>query len=296
MSNSLQAVCFGEVLFDVFPTHQKIGGAPLNVALRLNSLGIDTQIISRIGADDLGQQLLTYVHENQLSTEGIQTDESLATGAVLVTLNEKGSASYTINYPAAWDKIVCAEADKHRVQEADVFIFGSLACRDAVSHASLLQLLDHANFKVFDVNFRKPFYEKDLVISLMHQADFIKCNDEELPEICTYIGVTATDIESQVRELAAYTNTKQVCVTLGDKGALLFDAGEFIYHSGYVVKVKDTVGAGDSFLAGLLSQLLQNKPKSYALNFACALGALVASHEGANPSIDHDTLVNFMQS
>ena len=97
----------------------------------------------------------------------------------------------------------CPLARKCKHSEADVFIFGSLACRDAVSHASLLQLLDHANFKVFDVNFRKPFYEKDLVISLMHQADFIKCNDEELPEICTYIGVAATDMESQVRELAA---------------------------------------------------------------------------------------------
>lgn len=296
MSNSLQAVCFGEVLFDVFPTHQKIGGAPLNVALRMNSLGIPTQIISRIGADDLGEELLNYVKQNQLSTAGIQTDVTLATGAVLVSLNEKGSASYTINYPAAWDKIDYSAADIARVQAADVFIFGSLACRDAVSYGSLLQLLKHASFKVFDVNFRKPFYEKDLVISLMQQADFIKCNDEELPEICSFIGGSATDVESQVRELAASTHTNQICVTLGEKGALLFDQGEFIYHSGYAVKVKDTVGAGDSFLAGLLSQLLQNKPKSYALNFACALGALVASHEGANPIIDHDTLSNFMQS
>lgn len=296
MRKSIKAVCYGEVLFDIFPTHQKIGGAPLNVAVRLNSLGIDTQIISRIGGDELGQQLLNYVQENQLSTAGIQTDESLATGAVLVTLNEKGSASYTINYPAAWDKIVCTEADKQRVQSADVFVYGSLACRDAVSHRSLLQLIEYANFKVFDVNFRKPFYEKNLVVSLMHQADFIKCNDEELPEICSFVGISAITMEEQVRALAEYTNTKQLCVTLGDKGALLYDQDEFTYCSGFPVQVKDTVGAGDSFLAGLLSQLLQNKSHQYAVDFGCALGALVASHEGANPTIDHDTIVNFMQA
>ena len=66
--------CFGEVLFDVFPTHRKIGGAPLNVGLRMASLGIDTQIISRIGQDEIGNELLDFVSQNGVSTDSIQID------------------------------------------------------------------------------------------------------------------------------------------------------------------------------------------------------------------------------
>lgn len=103
LKEKLSIVCFGEVLFDVFPTHRKIGGAPLNVALRLASLGANTHIISRIGTDTIGQELIDYVRMNGVNTTSIQVDEVFNTGEVIVQLNEKGSASYTINYPVAWD-------------------------------------------------------------------------------------------------------------------------------------------------------------------------------------------------
>ena len=173
-------ICFGEVLFDVFPTHRKIGGAPLNVALRMASLGINAQIISRVGNDEIGKELLHFIEENGVATDTVQVDENLSTGEVIVQLNDKGSASYTINYPVAWDKIEVTSVAKNAIANADAMVFGSLVCRDLVSHQTLLDLMNLAKYKIFDVNLRAPFYTKELLIELMNKADFIKFNDDEL--------------------------------------------------------------------------------------------------------------------
>lgn len=117
-----KVICFGEVLYDVFPTHRKIGGAPLNVAIRMASLGINTQIISRVGNDEIGKELIQFIEENDVDTSSIQIDETFPTGEVIVRLDSKGSASYTINYPVAWDKIACVPEDEINVKKADALI------------------------------------------------------------------------------------------------------------------------------------------------------------------------------
>ncbi|WP_310595295.1 carbohydrate kinase [Flavobacterium sp.] len=292
---STKIVCFGEVLFDVFPTHRKIGGAPLNVGLRMASLGIDTQIISRIGQDEIGNELLDFVKENGVSTDAIQVDTTFATGEVLVQLDEKGSASYTINYPVAWDKIEATPEAQKVVTNADALVFGSLACRDNTSYKSLLTLLNSAKYKIFDVNLRTPFYTKELLLDLMNKADFIKFNDDELYEISEYLGSPFHSLEQNIQFIAEKTNTNHICVTKGSHGAVLLYDNQLFYNSGYKIKVADTVGAGDSFLAGLLTQLLTGVTPQNAINFACALGALVAQNEGANPKISPETISEFMQ-
>ncbi|MEN9981270.1 MAG: hypothetical protein RL542_1057 [Bacteroidota bacterium] len=292
---STKIVCFGEVLFDVFPTHRKIGGAPLNVGLRMASLGIDTQIISRIGQDEIGNELLDFVKENGVSTDAIQVDTTFATGEVLVQLDEKGSASYTINYPVAWDKIEATPEAQNVVANADALVFGSLVCRDNTSYQSLLTLLNSAKYKIFDVNLRAPFYTKELLLDLMNKADFIKFNDDELYEISDYLGSPFHSLEQNIQFIAKKTNTNHICVTKGSHGAVLLYDNQLFYNSGYKIKVADTVGAGDSFLAGLLTKLLTGVTPQNAINFACALGALVAQNEGANPKISPETISEFMQ-
>ncbi len=288
-------VCFGEVLFDVFPTHRKIGGAPLNVGLRMASLGIDTQIISRIGQDEIGKELLDFVKENGVSTDFIQVDNTFATGEVLVQLDEKGSASYTINYPVAWDKIEASNEAKNAVANADAIVFGSLVCRDNTSYQSLLSLLNSAKYKIFDVNLRAPFYTKELLLDLMNKADFIKFNDDELYEISEYLGSPFHSLEQNIQFIAKKTNTQHICVTKGSHGAVLLYNNQLFYNSGYKITVADTVGAGDSFLAGLLTKLLTGVAPQKAIDFACALGALVAQNEGANPKISTEAIAEFMQ-
>lgn len=288
-----KVICFGEILFDVFPTHTKIGGAPLNVALRLSSLGIETQIISRIGTDALGLEILNYISHNGVSTSSIQKDPTYKTGEVIVALDQKGSASYTINYPVAWDKIECIAADENAVKNSDALVFGSLACRDLTTHNTLLELINYSKYAVFDVNLRSPFYTQELLQQLMLQANFIKFNDDELYEISEFMNSPFHSIEQNILFIAEQTNTKHVCVTKGSHGAVLYMEGKFYYHSGFKVKVVDTVGAGDSFLAGLLSKLLTDINPQEAIDFACAIGALVAIHEGANPTLDVSEIESF---
>ena len=288
-------VCFGEVLFDVFPTHTKIGGAPLNVGLRLASLGIETQIISRIGQDAKGKELLDFIEANDVSTTYIQTDSHFSTGEVTVKLDEKGSASYTINYPVAWDKIEATPEAHDIVSFADAVVFGSLVCRDTASYQSLLSILNVAKYKIFDVNLRAPFYTKELLSDLMNKADFIKFNDDELYEISEYLGSPFHSLEQNIQFIAEKTNTKHICVTKGSHGAVLLYNNQLFYNSGYKITVADTVGAGDSFLAGLLTKLLTGFTPQKAIDFACALGALVAQNEGANPKISAEAIAEFMQ-
>jgi fructokinase len=288
-------ICFGEVLYDVFPSHRKIGGAPLNVALRMASLGINAQIISRVGNDAIGKELILFIAKNGVDISSIQLDDMHSTGEVIVQLDAKGSASYTINYPVAWDKIICTAEDEIKVKKADALIFGSLVCRDSVSHESLLEIINYSKYAIFDVNLRAPFYNKELIINLMMQSDFIKFNDDELYEISEYLNSPYHSLEQNLLYIAQQTNTKHICVTKGSHGAVLYYNEKLYYNSGYKIDVVDTVGAGDSFLASLLSRLLMGYDPQIAIDFACAMGAMVAQNEGANPKISSESIAEFMK-
>ena len=290
-----KAVCFGEILYDLFPAGERIGGAPLNVASRLSGLGISTEMISKVGDDEKGEKLISYLESKNIKTENIAKDTDHATGVVNVTLSAGGSATYEISHPVAWDKIEISEAMKTAVKKADAFIFGSLVCRDEVSRNTLFQLLSEAKYRVFDINLRPPFYKKEVLVKLMNQADFIKFNDDELFEIAEMIGSPYNSIEQNLQYLSEETNTPTICVTKGRHGAVLLKEGKRYYNSGFKVKVKDTVGAGDSFLASLIAGLLKEEDPQSTLDFACAMGALVAGEEGANPEIKIDKINNFMK-
>ena len=276
---------FGEILWDNLPTGKVLGGAPVNLLTHLAALGADCSVISRCGNDADGAALREAIRCKHVAIDFIQTDAQLPTSQVLVQLDTEGCAHYDIVYPCAWDKIQANEAAKSRVAQSDVFIFGSLSVRDAVSRQALAELLPHASFKIFDVNLRPPHYRLADLRDMMRQADFIKLNDDELHEIATALGSPYRSIEQNIRFIAEHTHTRQICVTLGKHGALYFCDGELFAHHGYRVTVADTVGAGDSFLAGFIHQYLQRKPPQEILAFACALGSLVASRHGATPEV-----------
>ena len=287
-------VCFGEILWDVFPTYKKIGGAPLNVALRSASFNNNVIMISAIGNDALGNKLMNYFLEHDLNISCIQVIDTFETGEVKVILNDKGSASYEIRYPRAWDKISLTEASIDAVKASDAFVFGSLVTRDEISRDTLYKLIESANYKVFDLNLRPPYYSKEILLYLMDKSDFIKFNDDELYEVSRSMGSAYNSLEQNLNYIAEKTNTKHVCVTKGEHGAVLLYNGKLYYNSGYQIKVKNTVGAGDSFLGSLVSQLLNNVNPQEAINFACAVGALVAQEDGANPKISAIQIAAFI--
>lgn len=294
MAKKVKAVCFGEILMDVFPDRERIGGAPLNVASRLSSMGVETEMISKVGNDEKGEQLLSYLRSRNINTDNILKDEVHPTGMVQVTLSASGSATYKINYPAAWDRIQITDEMKRAVKEADAFIFGSLVCRDEVSRKTLFELIPKAKYRVLDFNLRPPHYSEDLLLELLQHAEFIKFNDDELFEIAAMMGSKYNSLEQNLLFMAVKSKAKTICVTKGSHGAVIMHEKKLYYNSGYMIKVKDTVGAGDSFLGTLLAKLLQDEEPQKALDTACAVGALVAGEEGANPEISAETLKAFI--
>lgn len=287
-------VCFGEVLWDVFPTHKKIGGAPLNVALRLQSLGNNVSMITRIGEDTKGTEIADFIKANGVQTDNIQIDKTLETGEVDVILDKTGSATYTINPNRAWDNLQVTNTALEVTQKADAFIFGSLVARDITSRATLYKLLEVAKYKILDINLRAPHYTKAVLNELMYAADFIKFNDDEIFEIANSMHFKSESLEDNMLIVAKQMDTTAICVTKGGHGAILYYNETFYYNSGYQIEVIDTVGAGDSFLATLINKLLQKDSPQEALDFACAMGALVAGSEGATPKIKTEAVYEFM--
>lgn len=289
-----KAVCFGEVLWDNFPTGPVPGGAPMNVAVRLQSLGMSARMVSKVGNDAPGRRLINFIRAGGVDVSLIQEDLQVPTGEVMVKLNAMGVAAYDIVYPSAWDRIGVTEQAVKAVGESDVLIFGSLVCRDRQSASTLIELLQHARFRVFDVNLRKPFVDFSMIRRLMDQADFIKMNDEELEEVMAMTDRRQGSLQEKMKALSELTGTQFICVTKGGDGAELFDGNNFFTHPGFKVEVADTVGSGDSFLAALLFQWLNQAPFEKALEFACATGALVATHKGANPLLDYQDIKSFI--
>ena len=278
-------VCFGEVLWDIFPTYKSIGGAPLNVALRLQSLQNDVSFISCLGDDKLGNELLQELQKKNIPSCYIQKNREYKTSIVNIFIDKNGNASYLINHPCAWDYIRLNNELKSLVQNSEAFIFGSLVVRSNTSRNTLIKLLSFSKFSVFDVNLRPPHYDISSIQALMNAANFIKFNDDEISEISTSLEIQGASIEQTIILIANNTNTSSICVTLGGEGAILFYENNFFYSQGYQVEVADTVGSGDSFLATLIDALLKADDPQLAIDKACAVGALVAKNKGANPTI-----------
>ncbi len=283
-------LCYGEMLWDIFPDGAVPGGAPLNVAIGLKKLGSDVFILSSCGKDKLGEQLLEYLDENGLSTKYVQ-QSNYPTGQVNVHLSEKKDASYEIVFPSAWDYI-------HKPQtlpEFDILVYGSLSCRNETSFETLISLLDSRAIKVFDVNFRPPFVDQPIIEQLLIKSDLVKMNHEELFQISAWNGLGDEDLELAADLVFKKYSLKILCITRGSDGAFLKTADEEIYQLGFTVDTKDTVGAGDAFLAGFIHNYSRNKPLKEALEFACLLGAWVASQKGANPPFLFEQIENLKQ-
>ncbi|MBI1226877.1 MAG: carbohydrate kinase [Bacteroidetes bacterium] len=278
-------ICLGEVLWDLLPSGKIAGGAPMNVAFHANQFGLHSKMISRVGQDGLGEELLGFLNQKGVSTELVQTDGSFPTGIVNVILDEKGSPSYEIVQPAAWDYIQSNSKMQNAVEQADVLVFGSLACRNGITKNTLLELLKVAKLRVLDVNLRQPYYSNSLLEDLLIQADIVKMNDEELELISGY-WIDLYDPKEQMVFLSKKFGLQKLIVTCGSNGAACLDESGYHEQSGFPVTVKDTIGSGDSFLAAFLSKMLTGENAADCLRFACAIGALVATKQGGTPVLE----------
>ena len=280
-----RVVSFGEILWDKLPSGKVPGGAPLNFAYRLNSFQNSVSIISMVGDDALGKELIEFLKVSSLDTENIQISNIYKTGEVNISIDKNGIADYDILEPVAWDNILLNSKNIALIKNSSIFVFGSLICRNITSRNTLKELLKIAPFKLFDINLRSPYYNMNLIEELMISSDFIKFNYEEIEEIYTlYIKKTGT-LENMIKTISEKTKTNNICVTMGEKGACYYTNNSFYYQDGFKISVLDTVGAGDSFIATLVEGILNKMKPQKILKKACAVAALVTSKEGATPSV-----------
>jgi len=295
---------FGEILWDCLPSGRHAGGAPFNVAAHLSQLGAGVSLISAVGQDALGDELLQVARDKGIHTDFLSRAHlGLATGTVLVTLDAQSNATYELVQPAAWDEIKVTAEVLEAVALSRALIFGSLAVRSAYNFDQLERLLDLTGpLKFFDVNLRPPFADPALVISLAKRADVIKLNDDEVGQLASWVK-TGEMIQNTPRSeealaddcalLAEATETARLCVTRAAEGASFWDRGKILSVPAPHSVVKDTVGAGDAFMAGLVAGLTRGWETRTVLQTACRLGAYVASHDGATPLLPLELVQEF---
>lgn len=278
-----KVVCFGEILWDNLPGGKKPGGAPMNVAYHLNHLGIESTLISRVGNDSEGLELLNVLEERGLSIEYCQLDNTYKTSKVEVVINDNHEVSYDIVFPVAWDFIEPDARFRTLVQDADALVFGSLVTRNKVSRETLELLLQSPVYKVFDINLRAPYIDSATITQILHKTDLLKLNLHELEIIAGWHNSSSKSDEDKVSVLHHEYNIKEIIVTRGSAGASYFSEDVHYHYPAYKVTVNDTVGSGDSFLAAFLYKKLSGENLEGTLDFASAMGAFITTQTGACP-------------
>ena len=272
----------GEVLWDMLPDGRQCGGAPANVIFHASKLGAQGLVVSAVGADADGDDLLAFLKGKGIDCSLVARND-LPTGTVTVTL-ENGMPSYVIHRPAAWDAIPYTDAIDAVVPHLSAVVFGSLAQRDERSRETLFRVLRHPALhalKFFDINLRQKFYSRETIAESLEVADVLKLNDEECAVLAELFGLPG-DPRGAVAALADRFELSHVILTLGAKGSMLYDGAAFAeYPVAPCEKLVDTVGCGDSFLAAWCVAFLCGKGADAAMREATALSAYVAGHKGA---------------
>ncbi len=284
-------VGLGEILWDLLPSGRQLGGAPANFAYSSHLLGNRAIVASRIGSDDLGNEVRNRLLNARVGDDFLQVDPTHPTGTVKVELDSSGQPSYEITQGAAWDFMEWTDNWQALAQSADAVCFGSLAQRTPESRATILRFLEATRpdaLRVFDVNLRQKFYSAEVIKSSLQRANVVKLNHDELLVLRNLIGLAATDPSDDVftcRELIAKFDLHLACVTHGENGSLICDRENTHHHPGFRVAVSDTVGAGDAFTAGLVHGLLRGQSLGAMNDLANRMGAWVASYPGAMPPL-----------
>lgn len=280
-------VLFGEVLADVFPDRSVLGGAPFNVACHLQAFGLFPLLITRVGDDQLGRELVSTMTRLGLTVEGVQQDPLHPTGQVIVHI-EEGSHRFEIPPDQAYDFIDVNDACKTAVRaEPDLIYFGSLAQRQEVSFNALNNILKTVKSRrVLDINLREPWYTVQRVQQSLSHSEIVKMSEDELNVIAGLLHISGNDACLQAAAMIKQFSLQQLLVTCGAQGAWQLDAdGNKLFQQGENASMVDTVGAGDGFTAVFITGTLRGWPNTVTLSRANAFAAALCGVRGAIP--DH---------
>ena len=279
-------VGMGEALWDVLPEGKKIGGAPANFAYHVSQFGFNSRVVSAVGDDKLGNEILENFSEKNLNF--LIEKVPYPTGTVQVELDNEGVPCYDIKEGVAWDNIPFTPALEELAKQTRAVCFGSLAQRSVVSRETINKFLDampddNGQLRIFDINLRQNFYTKEILCNSMERCNILKINDEELVTVSRMLGYPGIDLQDKCWILLAKYNLKMLILTCGVNGSYVFTPGEISFVETPKVEVADTVGAGDSFTATFVAAILKGMKVSEAHRLAVDASAYVCTQNGAMP-------------
>src|ERR1700692_1653375 len=300
---SFRIVGIGEVLWDLLLTGPQLGGAPANFAYHAHALGAEAHVITRVGGDDLGREILRRFRDMGLQHGGVQSDvqvdERAPTGTASVTLSGEGLAHFAVQENVAWDFLDATPEALTLVSEAHGVCFGSLAQRSESSRNAIQQLMESSPddaLRVFDVNLRRPFYTRDVIERSLQLANVLKLNDDELPSLTAMFNLTGST-EKQIECLTQIFSLQVVALTRGPNGSLLYQTSARRWSDcpSRPVTIVDTVGAGDSFTAALVLGLLCEMDLDEINSIANEVARYVCSQPGATPPLPSELGFRFLR-
>jgi fructokinase len=284
-NKSFRVFGIGEILWDLLPTGRQLGGAPANFTFHAQCLGTHASLISCIGSDFLGEQVLQAFKQKHLCSELIQIDERKSTGTVDVTFSSPGVPEYIIHEDVAWDYLRVTEQALSAISKADAICFGSLSQRNAVSSIAICSLLSAAPkeaVRVLDINLRQRFYTRELLEKSLHLANVLKLNNDELDVLAGLFHLDGV-LEQRIASLAETYNLHTIALTRGADGSVLYHKGHWSIEAPRKVNAVDTIGAGDAFTAALIVGLLHELDAEIAHGLAADVAAHVCSQAGGMP-------------
>lgn len=302
MSGQKIIVGLGELLWDMLPSGDRLGGAPANFAMMSARLGNCGVIASRLGMDALGAKTRSALNNLPADISFVQSDSEHSTGTVGVKIVDN-EPHYVIHEPAAWDFLEWTPEWRNLAQSSSAVCFGTLAQRNPVSRRTIREFLHWTSpgcIRVFDVNLRAPFFSVETISESLAVVTIFKLNELEVPIVLPMLGGTPfsrgeAGLLSAARWLIDKYSLRLVAITLGGDGSMLVTANEVHRHPGVAAQVVDTVGAGDAFTAALVHSYLEGASLA-KMNEACnRWGAWVASQPGAMPALDAETLAEITQ-
>ena len=284
MENTI-VVGMGEALLDVLPEGKKIGGAPANFAYHVSQFGLNSRVVSAVGDDKLGMEILDNFREKKLNA--MVEIVPYPTGTVQVELDAEGVPCYDIKEGVAWDNIPYTPALEDLAKHTKAVCFGSLAQRSVVSRDTINRFIDampaEDTLKIFDINLRQGFYTKEILCNSFSKCNILKINDEELVTVSRMFGYPGIDLQDKCWILLAKYNLKMLILTCGVNGSYVFTPGNVSFVETPRVEVADTVGAGDSFTAAFVSSILSGLSIGEAHKLAVETSAYVCTQNGAMP-------------
>ncbi len=284
----VEIVGLGEILWDLLPEGPRLGGAPFNFTFHCHQLGRSAVMVSRVGADELGRRIRASVRALGLDDAFLQDDARHATGTVPVVVDAAGQPTFTITPDVAYDHLAWDARLEALIAGARAVCFGTLIQRQPTARATVRRALAAARgaIIVYDVNLRQHYYDRDVIETSLAASRWVKLNDGELLVLRDLLGLAGATDAARLADLRRRYDLELAALTRGERGCLVQTADAEVDLPGVPVRVVDTIGAGDSFTAGLLVSVLEGRPLADAARFANRLAARVAGSAGGTPVID----------